>query len=62
MNQLISQGLFDAAGIQQTECDIQRFAETAVRVVVDFSCVHDDADAQLPLQSNGMREVGVVVG
>ena len=33
-----------------------------LRVVVDFSGVHDDADAELVVRAAGAREAGVVVG
>lgn len=48
--------LFDAGGVQQAECDIQGFPEAPVGVVVDFSCVYDDADSELQLRSAGVWE------
>jgi len=38
----------DGSGIEQAECDIERLSEASVGIVVDFSCMHDDADTQLP--------------
>jgi hypothetical protein len=35
----------DARSVEQAEGDIQCLAEASVGVVVDFSSVHDDADA-----------------
>jgi hypothetical protein len=49
-------------GVKQAECDIQCLAEASVGVVVDVSCVGDDADPQLPLRSAVVREAGVVIG
>lgn len=55
-----SERLLDMGGVEQAECDIQCFPEAAVGVVADFSCVHDDADPQLPLWL-GVGNVRVVV-
>jgi hypothetical protein len=63
--QRVSRGaerLLHAGGVEQAEGDVESFAEASVAVVVDFSGVQDDADAELPVQTVGSREAGVVIG
>jgi len=53
---------FDPGRIEQAERDIQCLAKASIGIVVDFSCVQDDPDPQLPLRLAATRKGGVVFG
>jgi hypothetical protein len=52
----------DARGIEQPEGGIQRFAEVSVDVVVYVPVVQDDANPELAVSADRMRQAGVVAG
>ena len=57
-----SERLLNAGCIEEAEGDVEGFTEASVVVVVDFSGVYDDADAELLMQASSGRETSVVVG
>lgn len=57
-----TEGFLHAGGVEQAEGDVECFAEASVGVIVDFSGVYHDADAELVVRAAGAREAGVVVG
>jgi hypothetical protein len=58
----VAERLLHTGRVEQAEGDVERFAEAAVVVVMDFSRMYDDADAELPVRAVGAREAGVVIG
>jgi len=58
----LSEPSLDLRCVEQAKCDVQCLTEASVGIVVDFSCVNDDAYPQLPLSSAGPRKARVVIG
>ena len=58
----VAERLLHTGGVEQAEGDVERFAEASVAVVVDFSRMYDDADAELLVSLTfGLLFIGGVI-